>query len=183
MYKRLLLGLLLVQGLSASAEDLSPRQIAIAERIYSVARTAPNKYGDTFERTLVQIAMQESYLGEVLVGDLKPRRPLTSASLGWFHFRIETVRHLQALYPEEIGWLSQKSDQWIAESLKSNEELNLVLAILNVHRLSESKLTQRSKFKIISMWNGGVNNPSYVRAVNKHQETVLYLISNNFYSE
>ena len=158
------------------AQTLTSAQKKIAKQIYEIAITAPNCKGVTYEHTLIKIAMQESSLGVNLLGDYKKGQDITTASLGIFQFQVQTVRLLQKKYHKLLGWLGKKSDRYIAQTLLRSVDFNVVLAVLNIKRLSESKLTHGSYFRIISQWNGGIHNKLYYKRVQRHIRLVKKLI-------
>jgi len=171
-----ILVLLLLLFSNVFAQTLTPAQKKIAKRIYEIAITAPNCKGVTYEHTLIKIAMQESSLGVNLLGDYKKGQDITTASLGIFQFQVQTVRLLQKKYHKLLGWLGKKNDRYIAQLLLRSVDFNVVLAVLNIKRLSESKLTHGSYFRIISQWNGGIHNKLYYKRVQRHSKLVAKLI-------
>lgn len=155
---------------------LSDKQMKLAERIYKIAKTAPNIYGETYEETLLKIAITESSLGVNLLGDYIEGTDITDASLGIFQFRMDTIRHLQRVYKEDLGWLKNRSDRWIAQKLLNDEDFNIIMAIFNIHRLSESKLSRHNYFRLVSRWNGGLWNRPYYTRVQSYKPLVKKII-------
>lgn len=155
---------------------ISTEQKQLAEQIYKIALTAPNKKGQTYEETLIRIAITESSLGVNLLGDYKKGRDITEASLGIFQFQMGTVRLLVKKYPKQLGWMKTRSDRYIAQKLLKDIDFNIILAILNIHRISESRLTRGSYFRTVSQWNGGIRNIKYYKRVLSHKELVKKLI-------
>lgn len=171
--KKILLIVLLLVSVSYSVE-LNDRQMKNAKLIQRISKAIPDKKGKTYENTLLLISSQESDLGEYLVGDLKKGKSLTTASIGLFHMRIVTVRELQKVYPNKFGYLSKKSDMWIAKKLM-DKEFSALLASYNIKRLADKG---GSHFNIVSQWNGGLRNMSYYRAVLMHRD-ILKVVKNS----
>ena len=168
--------IIIVMIICSSLFAISSEQKQLAKRIYTVALTAPNKKGQTYEETLIRIAITESSLGINLLGDYKKGRDITEASLGIFQFQMGTVRLLQKKYPNELGWMKNRSDRYLAQKLLKDIDFNIVLAVFNIQRLSESRLSRGSYFRIVSQWNGGVNNKTYYKRVMSHKDLVKKII-------
>ena len=119
------------------------------ERIVHFALQLPNKYGETYEKTLCLIAMQESSLGINLLGDTDHLKAY-SASYGLFQFRVATVRFV-ARHHKKLKWLLKMSDAWIANKLIRDTDFNIILAVFHIKYLSERYKEWRY---IICAWNG-----------------------------
>lgn len=168
--------ILLALVVTTSLFALSQEQKDLAKKIYEVALTAPNSKGETYEETLIRIAITESSLGVNLLGDYKKGQDITEASLGIFQFQMSTVRLLQRKYPNELGWMKNRSDRYLAQKLLKDIDFNIVLAIFNIHRLSESRLTNGSYYRMVSQWNGGIKNTKYYKRVLSYKDLVKKLI-------
>ena len=157
--------------ISFSFAEFNEEQIENARLIKEVANSGLklNK-AKKYYKDLTMISFQESLLGEKLVGDLKKGKPIKTASVGMFHMRVVTVRELQRYFPEQLGWLSNMTDEWITSAMLNSKEFSVVLALYNLERIAIK--SKGNHFKMISQWNGGFHNDSYYNAVMEHKDKV-----------
>ena len=150
-------------------------QIELVNMILIEAKKKPNKFGETFGKTLVYIALAESSLGNNLIGDFKVDVPITKASLGNFQFQVLTIKDLAWAF-NDLKWLRDKSEQWIANKLLKDKDFQMEMALWNIKRLSETDFRKDSWEKIVSGWNGGVWNKKYLQNIYKYRSIALVLL-------
>ena len=156
------------------SSSLNNYQIQVLKRIYELATDFPNKYGETYEKTLCMIAMQESSLGLNKIGDISKRKSILKGSYGIFQFQLNTVRELSRKY-KQLKWLQHKTDSWIINKLVRSDDFSIVCAVFNMKRISESKIAQRNWRRMITMWNG-MPNGKITKYVNRvlRWKTLIY---------
>ena len=159
----------------ATMKDLSSEQIATAKMVYDFASNITMSDGDTYERTIMKIVMQETSFGKNLIGDFKKGTDVTKASLGLLQFQIQTVKENVRVFPDQLGWIGKKSDSWIAQKLIKDDGFSLMLGAYNWKRLMKDK-RRNTYLKLVSGWNGGIVNREYYKNIQKHSKLVDELI-------
>jgi hypothetical protein len=152
--------------------EISQEQIAMLQTIRDVARTIPDKHGETYENTLSAICLTESSAGINVIGDFKKGTDITKASLGPMQIQVSTVRHV-ARNVKSLRWLNQKSDKQIANLLLTDLKLSAAIA---AHYIVLLKNRRNDYMKTISGYNGGMENWTYVIKVMRHMKDVKALV-------
>jgi hypothetical protein len=147
---------------------LSPKQITILQEVRDVAKSVPNKNGETFENTLSAICLTESSAGRDLIGDYKEKEKFALASLGVMQMRVETVRFMIKLN-SKLQKFSPLTDMQIAQKLVQDVRFSALIASYYMRWLSNYRPTF---FNAVSGYNGGWNNWPYYKRVMKNMELV-----------
>lgn len=145
--KYLLFTGLILTSLSAQVK-LSTEQIKVKNLILKIAP----KY-TKYKSTIVAIAMTESSLGLMLLGD-------DSKSLGILQLQVPTVRYIISK-DKSLSFLSRYSDKQLASFLLRHDDLSIILA----SKLFEFYVNRYGYFQAVSRYNGGKNNVTYYNKV------------------
>lgn len=175
---KLIMLIMFVITLSRSEDlELNIDQLNNAKLIERVSKGLSLSKASKHTETLIMISLQESDLGEKIIGDNKAGKPITKASLGMFHMRIITVRELQRFFPEKLGYLKNLTDKQIANLLLSSKGFSAILANYNLERIA---IISRGNYnKMVSQWNGGLHNMPYVNAVLEHKKLAKAIMKYN----
>ena len=162
------------------ADDLSPDQLLLHQKVEKIASTIKDQHGVSYEKVISAISMTESCMGKHLVGDMPLNSTdLTKASLGIMQVRLSTARFVGHSVPE-FNYISKLSNVQLASLLLSNPTFNIKVGtsyfILNKNKYG-------SLYKAISTYNGGLDNYRYVSAVLSNlkllKSTNQFLIASN----
>lgn len=156
-----------------TVHKMTPKQIHVLQTVRDVAKTIPDKHGNTYENTLSAICLTESSAGKNNIGDFRHKKSFTKASLGPMQIQVATARHVSNSV-KRLRWLNDLSDVQLAARLLGDIKLSARIATYYVILLHE----QRSNpFHAVSGYNGGsVNRPYYARVM-KNMELVNHLVS------
>lgn len=165
--KRIVLLFLLPFSLFA----ISKEQLHNLQIVRDVAKSIPDKYGETYENTLSAICLTESSAGKNIIGDAA-HTPLTKASLGVMQIQVATARFI-AKRTDSLHWLNQKNDAQIAALLLQDIELSARIA---AHYIVLLKHARKAYMKVVSGYNGGMVNWRYYNRVMKNMKFVQKLI-------
>jgi hypothetical protein len=151
---------------------VTPQQLKVLQTVRDVARTIPDKSGETYENTLSAICLTESSAGKNLIGDFKNGVMITKASLGVLQIQVATARYVSERVPS-LEWVAKLNDAQIANKLLSDIELSARIAanylVILKHR--------RGKYlNMVSGYNGGMSNHPYYNRVMKNMELVKKLL-------
>jgi len=152
--------------------EITPQQLATLQVVRDVARTVPDKRGETYENTLSAICLTESSGGKNIIGDFQKGTDITKASLGPMQIQVATARFV-AKNVEAIGWINEQSDRQIANLLLTDLKLSAEIA---AHYIVMLRNQRRDYVKTISGYNGGMENWPYVVKVMKHMKEVRALV-------
>jgi len=162
---------------SLFAEDvihkMTPKQIYVLQVVRDVAKTVPDKNGKTYENTLSAICLTESSAGKNVIGDYRPKKSITKASLGPMQIRINTARHVSQ-HVKKLRWLNELSDIQLASRLLGDIRLSAKIAAHYVVLLHEQR---KNSYHAVSGYNGGMNNTPYYNRVMKNMSIVQRLLS------
>lgn len=157
---------------------VSSEQLQVLQTVRDVARTIPDKSGETYEDTLSAICLTESSAGKNLIGDFKSGVMITKASLGVLQIQVATARYVSKRVPS-LQWLLELNDAQIANKLLSDIELSARIAANYLVILKHS----RGKYlNMVSGYNGGMTNRPYFNRVMKNMELVKKLLQNGHIS-
>lgn len=167
------LSLILLLTLSLFGDAMTPKQLQVLQTVRDVAKTIPDKNGNTYENTLSAICLTESSAGKNVIGDFRHKKSFTKASLGPMQIQVATARHV-AQNVKKLRWLNNLSDVQLAGRLLGDVKLSARIATYYVILLQ----TQRNDhFNAISGYNGGsINRPYYARVM-KNMDLVNHLVS------
>ena len=163
--------LLLLFILSWSLLAISQEQLQNLQIVRDVAKTIPDKYGETYENTLSAICLTESSAGKNIIGDAA-HAPLTKASLGIMQIQLNTARFIAKRIPS-LAWINEKNDAQIAALLLQDVELSARIA---THYIVLLKHARKAYLKVVSGYNGGMINRPYYRRVMKNMKLVHHLV-------
>ena len=156
-----ILSSLLISVISVFA--VTDEQLKVLQTVRDVARTIPDKTGETYENTLSAICITESSAGKNLIGDFKKGVVITKASLGVMQIQVATARYVSGRV-EKLAWLQKLSNAQIANRLLSDIELSARIA---AHYIVILKHRRGDYMKAVSGYNGGmVNRPYFGRVMN-----------------
>ncbi len=86
--------------------QMSPKQLHVLQTVRDVAKTIPDKHGQTYENTVSAICITESSAGKNTIGDFHNKNSLTKASLGPMQVRVSTARHVSKTLELSAGLIS-----------------------------------------------------------------------------
>ena len=161
---------LLFSGISVFA--VSDKQLKVLQTVRDVARTIPDKTGETYENTLSAICITESSAGKNLIGDFKQGVVITKASLGVMQIQVATARYVSKRV-EQLAWLKSINDATLANRLLGDIELSARIA---AHYLVILKNHRGSYMKSVSGYNGGMVNYPYYNRVMKNMKLIKKLV-------
>lgn len=170
--KKLILIVLLIVNMKA--DILSKKQKKVLNLVREIARTMPDKNGETYENTLAAISITESSAGKHIVGDIKKGdTSLLHASLGHMQVRIATVKYISRFkgFKHIRHWSKEK----IKNKLLTDMEFSIKIA-LKYFLINRNRFKNNGYFKAISLYNGGLNNYPYVERVLKNIKLVKLLV-------
>lgn len=153
---------------------ITAEQLKVLQTVRDVARTIPDRSGETYEDTLSAICLTESSAGKNLIGDFKSGVMITKASLGVLQIQVATARYVGERVPT-LAWLSELTDAQIANKLLSDIELSARIA---ANYLVILKNRRGEYFNMVSGYNGGLTNRPYFNRVMKNMELVKKLLKN-----
>ena len=159
---------MLLLFLVSAAFSLSPKQIEILQSVRDIARTIPDKTGETYENTLSAICLTESSGGRDMIGDFKRGTSITKASLGAMQIQARTARFMARTY-EELAWVKELSDLKIVNKLITDIEFSATIAAYYMKWLSDNR---KSYFNAVSGYNGGMSNTPYYKRVMKNYKLI-----------
>ena len=168
----LLLSLFLTLSLFGASKDVSDEQLLVLNKVREIAKTIPDKNGETYEDTMSAICLTESSAGQNIVGDYRKAKKLTKASLGVMQVQIQTARYIAAKI-EELRWVLALNDTQIMERLLSDTEFSARIATYYFVMLQNHR---ENYIHSISGYNGGMVNTPYYQRVMKNLEDVKELI-------
>ena len=151
---------------------LSQKQIDILQAVRDVARTIPDKSGETYEDTLSAICLTESSAGRDMIGDFKKGTSVTKASLGAMQIQASTARFMARTYPE-LAWVNELSDFKIVNNLISDIKFSAMIAAYYMRWLNDYR---DSYYSAVSGYNGGISNWPYYKRVKKNLGYVKKLV-------
>ena len=157
---------------------VTDEQLHVLQTVRDVARSIPDKSGETYEDTLSAICLTESSAGKNLIGDFKSNVMITKASLGVLQIQVATARHVSKRVPS-LQWLLDLNDAQIANKLLSDIELSARIA---AHYLVMLKNERGKFFNMVSGYNGGMTNRPYFDRVMKNMELVKKLLKSGHLS-
>jgi hypothetical protein len=164
---------MLLFALSLLADAMTPKQLHVLQTVRDVAKSIPDKHGNTYENTVSAICLTESSAGKNTIGDFKHKKSFTKASLGPMQIQVATARHVSQNV-KKLRWLNNLSDVQLAGRLLGDIKLSAKIATHYVILLQEKRLDH---FYAISGYNGGFHNRPYYNRVMKNMEVVNRLIS------
>jgi len=153
---------------------MSNEQIATLQKIRDIAKTLPDRHGETYENTLSAICLTESSAGVNIIGDHRKGNALSKASLGALQIRVKTARYI-AKNTASLKWLLKYSDEHIANRLLTDLNLSAQIAANYIIMLKHAR---HDYLKVISGYNGGFVNFPYYNRVMKNMKIVRSLIRN-----
>ncbi len=151
---------------------LSQKQIDTIQAIRDVARTIPDKNGETYENTLSAICLTESSAGRDMIGDFKKGTSVTKASLGAMQIQASTARFMARTY-KELAWVNDLSDFKIVNKLISDIKFSATIAAYYMKWLNDYRKTY---YSAVSGYNGGLSNWKYYKRVKKNLRYVQKLV-------
>jgi len=152
----------------SSLSALSEKQLKTLQQIRDIAKTIPNKKGETFENTLSAICLTESSAGVNIIGDFKKGVPITKASLGAMQIQIATARFMGKVY-KPIKWVNNLSDAKLANRLLTDVNFSAIISAYYMRWLSDYR---KSYYSAVSGYNGGLYNKKYYTRVAKNMKVV-----------
>ena len=155
-----------------SLHAITDEQIATLQKIRDVAKTLPDRYGETYENTLSAICLTESSAGVHIVGDHRKGHALAKASLGAMQIRLSTARYIAKKTPS-LKWILKYSDGHLANMLLTNVDLSAKIA---AHYIIMLKHARKDYLKVVSGYNGGFVNFTYYNRVMKNMRLVRSLV-------
>ena len=147
---KLIVPLLLTSSLFA----LSQKQIDTLQAVRDVAKTIPDKTGETFENTLSAICLTESSGGVNMIGDFKKGTSITKASIGAMQIQARTARFMAETY-KALNYIRPMSDLKIVNKLVSDIKFSATIAAYYMKWLSDYRKTY---YSAVSGYNGGLSN-------------------------
>jgi len=151
---------------------LSPEQLKTLQEVRDVAKTIPDKYGETYENTISAICLTESSAGKNIIGDFHKGVDITKASLGVMQVQVATAKHV-AKYRKNFSFLKFKTDAEIANILLTDVKLSARIAATYLVMLVNARPTY---YNAVSGYNGGMNNWPYYKRVSRHLALVKKLV-------
>lgn len=167
------ISLMLLFCLSLLGDAMTPKQLHVLQTVRNVAKSIPDKNGNTYENTVSAICLTESSAGKNTIGDFKHKKSFTKASLGPMQIQVATARHVSQQV-KKLRWLNTLSDVQLAGRLLGDIQLSAKIATHYVILLQEKRLDH---FYAISGYNGGFVNRPYYNRVMKNMEVVNRLVS------
>lgn len=158
--------------LTSSLFALSQKQIDTLQAVRDVAKTIPDKKGETFENTLSAICLTESSGGINMIGDFKKGTSVTKASIGAMQIQTRTARFMATTY-KELNWINKMSDIKIVNRLIRDIEFSAIIAAYYMKWLSDYRKTY---YSAVSGYNGGLSNWKYYKRVKRNMITVKGLV-------
>ncbi len=165
--------LLLLLALSLFGESMTPKQLHVLQTVRDVAKSIPDKNGNTYENTLSAICLTESSAGKNTIGDFKHKKSFTKASLGPMQIQVSTARHVSQNV-KKLRWLNNLSDVQLAGRLLGDIKLSAQVATYYLVLLQNKR---QEHFYAISGYNGGFTNRPYYNRVMKNMDVVNHLVS------
>lgn len=167
------LSIILLLTLSLFGDDMTPKQLQVLQTVRDVAKTIPDKNGNTYENTVSAICLTESSAGKNTIGDFRHKKSFTKASLGPMQIQVATARHV-AQNVKSLHWVNDLSDVQLAGRLLGDVKLSARIATYYVILLQAQ---WNDHFNAISGYNGGsINHPYYARVM-KNMDIVNHLVS------
>ncbi len=151
---------------------LSPEQLKTLQDVRDIAKTIPDKYGETYENTISAICLTESSAGRNIIGDFHKGTDITKASLGVMQVQVATAKHV-AKYRRDFAFLILKTDAEIANLLLTDVKLSAKVAATYLVMLVNARPTY---YNAVSGYNGGMNNWKYYKRVSRHMDLVKKLV-------
>lgn len=167
------LSLILLFALSLFADAITPKQLHVLQTVRDVAKSIPDKNGNTYENTLSAICLTESSAGKYVIGDFKHKKSFTKASLGPMQIQVATARHVSKNV-KKLRWLNKLSDVQLAGRLLGDIKLSAKIATHYLVLLQNQRLDH---FYAISGYNGGTINRPYYNRVMKNMGLINHLIT------
>lgn len=167
------LSLILLLTLSLFSDSMTPKQLHVLQTVRDVAKSIPDKNGNTYENTLSAICLTESSAGKNTIGDFKHKKSFTKASLGPMQIQVATARHVSQNV-KKLRWLNNLSDVQLAGRLLGDIKLSAQVATHYLVLLQNKRLDH---FYAISGYNGGFTNRPYYNRVMKNMGVVNHLVS------
>lgn len=159
---------LLFVSLEAKATTLSQTQIKNLNLVKEVAKTLPNKKGETFENTAMAICLVETNCGLHKIGDLKKdHADIKKASLGIMQVRLQTAKFVAQ--KRNLPDVLSLSDNELVNKLLNDDKFNVKVAINYIIYINDRT---ENYFQTISRYNGGSKNYPYVSRVMKRLKFV-----------
>lgn len=154
---------------------ISSKQLETLQTVRNIAKSIPDKRGETFEDTISAICLTESSAGKNLIGDFKEGTSITKASLGVMQIQVATVKHV-ATYRKKFRYLLKKTDAEIANMLLTNIRFSARIATTYLVMLRNARPYY---YNAVSGYNGGWNNWTYYSRVQKNLTLVRKLLKKN----
>lgn len=178
--KFLLMTILSVMGLSADdvTREVTAKQLEVLQTVRNVAKSIPDKNGQTYENTLSAICLTESSAGKNNIGDFRHKKSFTKASLGPMQIRVSTARHVSR-YVKKLRWINDLNDVQLAARLLGDVKLSANVA---THYVVLLQNTRKDHFTAVSGYNGGMTNRPYYNRVMENMKLVNRLVSSGMLS-
>jgi len=157
-----------------TSNQMSPKQLHVLQTVRDVAKTIPDKHGQTYENTLSAICIAESSAGRNTIGDFHNKKSFTKASLGPMQVRVSTARHVSQSV-KNLNWLNKLSDIQLAARLLGDTRLSAKVAAYYVVLLHNQR---GNAFNAVSGYNGGMVNHKYYDKIMKNKIIVAQLVAN-----
>ena len=154
--------------ITSSLFALSQKQIDTLQAVRDVAKTIPDKKGETFENTLSAICLTESSGGINMIGDFKKGTSITKASLGAMQIQTRTARFMARTY-KDLNWINKMSDFKIVNKLIGDIKFSATIAAYYMKWVSDYRKTY---YSAVSGYNGGLSNWKYYKKVKKNMITI-----------
>ena len=151
------------------------KQLEILQTVRNVARTIPDKKGETYENTMSAICLVESSAGKYLIGDFREGVKVTRASLGILQVQVPTAKYVISKTPS-LFYLKKYNDFQLANLLLTNIVVATKIATNYLVMLIESRPTY---YNGVSGYNGGFRNIKYFNRVKTQLKRVYKLIKQN----
>ena len=152
---------------------VTPGQLAVLQKVRDVARTVPDKWGETYENTLSAICITESSAGRNIIGDFEDGVKITRASLGAMQVQVATARYVSKKV-DALASIKTMSDKEVANALLSDIDFSARIA---AHYLVILKNRRQDYMHSVSGYNGGTENWPYFSRVMKNMELVKSLVA------
>ncbi len=163
----------LLLALSLFGDSMTPKQLNVLQTVRDVAKSIPDRKGNTYENTLSAICLTESSAGKNTIGDFKHKKSFTKASLGPMQIQVATARHVSKNV-KKLRWLNTLSDVQLAGRLLGDIKLSAQIATHYLVLLQNQRLDH---FYAVSGYNGGMVNRPYYNRVMKNMDVVNRLLS------
>ncbi|MFZ2890220.1 transglycosylase SLT domain-containing protein [Sulfuricurvum sp.] len=167
-----ILSLIVLFALSLFADSMTPKQLHVLQTVRDIAKSIPDKNGNTYENTLSAICLTESSAGKNTIGDFRHKKSFTKASLGPMQIQVATARHVSQNV-KKLRWLNTLSDVQLAGRLLGDIKLSAQVATHYLVLLQNKRLDH---FYAISGYNGGIANRPYYNRVMKNMNLVNHLV-------